>query len=95
MEQRKWIVVWPLYFDKRRSRSEGRRVPLSLSIEKPTLHDLIKAIEKLGLKYVVEEDKRHPSTWFESSGRILVEKRYPKTKLLKLIAKTVLTIKRR
>lgn len=85
-ENRKnWIVVWPLYFDKKKSRSEGRRVPKRLAIEKPTINDIVKAVKKLGLKYVVEENKKHPSTWFESSGRVLVEKKFKKTELLRKI----------
>ncbi len=85
-ERRKWIVIWPLYFDKSKSRSEGRRVPKELSIERPTIDDIVLALKKIGLKYIVEKDKKHPSTWFESSGRVLVEKKFKKTELLRRIA---------
>jgi len=90
MKRREWIVIWPLYFDKRKSRSSGRRVPLSLSVSKPTIQEIVIATKKLGLNYIVEENKKHPSTWFESSGRVLVEKRGPKSQIIKMIAEQLI-----
>ena len=94
MRRRDWLVVWPLYFDKRRSRSDGRRVSLELSVERPTIKDLAAAAERLGLEYVVEGDKRHPSTWFEESGRILVRKTLPKTKLLRALGRQLVAMRK-
>lgn len=87
MRRKEWIVIWPLYFDKRRSRSQGRRVPESLSVNRPTIQEIISVIKKLGIEYIVEENKKHPSTWFESSGRILVKKIKPKSEIVKIIGK--------
>ena len=86
LRKREWIVVWPIYFDKSRSRSEGRRVPLHLSINRPTLQEIVIAVKKLGLDYIVEEDKKHPSTWFEYSGRVLIKKAESKSSIIKKIA---------
>jgi signal recognition particle subunit SRP19 len=80
------VVIWPLYFDAARSRSEGRMVPTSVAISSPTLDQLITAAIKAGYKPEIERDKKHPSNWYESSGRILVPKREPKSAVLRKIA---------
>jgi signal recognition particle subunit SRP19 len=80
------VVIWPLYFDAARSRSEGRMVPASVAISSPTLDQLITAAIKAGYKPEIERDKKHPSNWYECSGRILVPKREPKSAVLRKIA---------
>ncbi|RLE71199.1 MAG: hypothetical protein DRJ43_00200 [Thermoprotei archaeon] len=80
------IVVWPLYFDSRRSWSEGRRVPKRLAVEKPTLELLARAARAAGYDVEVDPEARHPSCWFESNGRILVTTDEPKTLVLRRIA---------
>jgi len=39
-------VVYPAYFDADRSRSEGRRVPMDLAIEEPTVDEIAKAVQQ-------------------------------------------------
>ena len=84
-EDNAW-VIWPEYFDKKRSRSQGRKVSLSQAIAEPDLAKLEKAISQLGLEYVVEPAKAHPSNWWEKKGRIRVERIDSKGKLLADIA---------
>ena len=36
------IVVWPEYFDKKRSRAEGRRLPIELCVDEPSLDIIAK-----------------------------------------------------
>ena len=85
-ERKDVVVIWPLYFDAARSRSEGRMVPASVAISSPTLDQLITAAIRAGYKPEIERDKRHPSNWYESSGRILVPKKEPKSAVLRKIA---------
>jgi len=80
-------VVWPEYFDVRRSRKEGRKVNRRLCVSSPTLESVIRAVEMLGLEYKVEEDKAYPSNWWRRQGRVLVENSIPKSRLLVEIAK--------
>ena len=84
-EDNAW-VIWPEYFDKKRSRAQGRKVSLSQAIAEPDLEDLEKAVSKLGLEYVLEPAKAHPSNWWERKGRIRVERTDSKSKLLADIA---------
>ncbi len=79
-------VIWPIYFDSTRSRSEGRAVSAGEAVSNPTIDDIITAALKAGLKPEIEREKRHPKTWYESAGRILLPKRGPKSSILKKIA---------
>jgi len=84
----KW-VIWPEYLDARRSRKEGRRVPLNLAVPKPTIKEIIKSAKMLDLNPVYVEDKRYPKNWWASKGLVLVDKKAPKEKILKLIAQKI------
>ena len=80
------IILCPSYFDSRKKRSSGRRVPKSVAIEKPTVEELFKAVSSLGLEVVILEDKAYPSNWNEHEGRVSVEKSLPKTELISKVA---------
>jgi len=85
----RYIVVWPVYFDSERSRSEGRKVAKEFSVPNPSLDEIIKALEKLNVKYVVERDKLYPKFWWLYKGRVLVEKRMNKAELLRTIGRVL------
>jgi len=75
-------VIYPLYFDATISRLNGRRVARKNSVEKPTLETIAKAAKSLGFNPILEKDAVHSSTPWKKEGRILVEKKGPKTRLL-------------
>ncbi|HSD58161.1 MAG TPA: signal recognition particle subunit SRP19/SEC65 family protein [Methanotrichaceae archaeon] len=89
MPEKDKLVVWPIYFDSTRSRSEGRMVSAQEGVKEPTLDEIITAALKAGLKPEIEREKRHPKTWHESSGRILIPKKGPKSAALKKIARSL------
>jgi signal recognition particle subunit SRP19 len=80
------IVLWPTYFDSRKSRADGRRVPKSKSIDRPTAEEIYKIVRTLGLKGSVHKDKAHPSSWWEEEGAVFVEKGMLKTQLIQKVA---------
>ena len=88
-EKRDTIVIWPIYFDSTKTRSEGRMVSVEDSVPSPNVDDVIAATLKAGIKPEIEREKKHPSTWQASSGRILVPKSEHKTAILKKIAKSL------
>jgi signal recognition particle subunit SRP19 len=88
-EKRDTIVIWPIYFDSNKTRSEGRMVSAGDSVPGPSIDDVITATLKAGIKPEIERDKKHSSTWQASSGRILVPKSEQKTVILKKIAKSL------
>lgn len=87
MRRRGEVVLWPVYFDSTRSRSEGRRVPRRLAVPSPSIRRLQYALDKLGLKYRVVKDASHPRLPWRRMGMVLVEKDGSKSRLLRLVAK--------
>lgn len=80
------VVIWPIYFDSSRTRGEGRAVSEEHAVNSPNLEDLISAARKAGFKPEVEREKKHPSQWYEGSGRILIYKAEPKSAILRKIS---------
>jgi len=63
--------LYPLYFDKTRSRTEGRRVGSELAVENPLARDILDAAQMLGLRVGFEPEKLHPKDW-ANPGRVRV-----------------------
>lgn len=82
-------VIWPVYFDRTVSRLSGRKVPIKYAVEKPSLEDIAKAAKSLGLNPVLERNCAYPSKHWKKEGRILVDQKDSKNKLLIQIAKVL------
>lgn len=65
-------VIWPVYIDASKSRSEGRRVPLDAAVEEPTVDEIAEAVQQVGYDAVIERDVTHPREW-DARGRVLVK----------------------
>jgi signal recognition particle subunit SRP19 len=87
-------VLWPEYFDIARTRAQGRRVKKNMAIPEPQMVMLVKAVDKLGLQYKIEEGKSYPSAWWQKQGLLLVENTMPKSQLLPKVAEKLKTIPR-
>jgi signal recognition particle subunit SRP19 len=79
-------IVYPMYFDSSLSRLNGRRLGKKNAVEKPTAEAIVKAAGSLGLHPHLEKDRAHPSATWRKEGRVVVDKKGPKTKLLVQIA---------
>jgi signal recognition particle subunit SRP19 len=79
-------VIWPVYFDKSASKLAGRKISKKNAIEKPSIEDIAKAAKSLGLNPVLEKNVAHPSRHWKKEGRVLIDKKDSKSKLLKQIA---------
>jgi len=79
-------VIWPVYFNKSATRLDGRKVAKKHAIEKPSLEAIAKAAKSLGLNPILEKTRAHPSQPFKKEGRILIDKKDTKSKLLVQIA---------
>ena len=66
------MMLWPLYFDIRRSRSEGRRVPKNAAVPSPDLDDLARTTRSLGIRVKREADCSHPKRPWAKEGRLWV-----------------------
>lgn len=63
--------LYPVYFDKTRSRADGRKVGAELAVENPLARDIVDAVQMLGLKAGLEPEKLHPKDW-ANPGRVRV-----------------------
>ena len=79
-------VVWPIYFDKSVSRLSGRKVAKKHAVDKPNTENIMKAAKSLKLNPVLEKDIGYPSRYWKKEGRVLVDKKDSKSKILKQIA---------
>jgi signal recognition particle subunit SRP19 len=75
-------VIYPLYFDRSVSRLNGRKVSQKHAVEKPSLENIAKAAKSLGLNPILEKNAIHSSTPWKREGRLLVDMKGPKSKLL-------------
>jgi signal recognition particle subunit SRP19 len=76
------IVLWPSYFDSRKSRAEGRRVSKESSLENPSVEEIQKAVKSIGLDATIKKTKSYPRKWWENEGQVRVEKTMSKTQLI-------------
>lgn len=67
----KFQVIYPCYFDKNRSHSEGRRVSTENAVENPLAKTISDACRQLNLPVLLELDKSHPQD-FGNPGRVRV-----------------------
>jgi len=94
LRQKDYIIIWAEYLDSTKSRSEGRRVPLSLAVKNPSPKEIAEALQILGLEYDIEEDKKYPRAWWSSRGRVKVKKNsLKKNALLKQLCKIIRDIR--
>ena len=89
LRDRDKYVIWPAYIDKGNSRSGGRIIPRKISVTSPELKEIVQAARELGLNPMVEKDKAYPKSWWEVSGRVLVDKKGVKSGIAREIAKRI------
>ncbi|MFW5900276.1 MAG: signal recognition particle subunit SRP19 [Halodesulfurarchaeum sp.] len=65
-------IIWPVYLDAERSRSEGRRVPESLAVSDPTVEEIAEAVRQVGYDALIEPDVAYPRNPREQTGRVAV-----------------------
>jgi len=75
-------VIWPVYIDSKKSKHEGRKISLEHAVSTPKLREISRAAAKLGLNPEVEKNKSFSRSWWETSGRVIVDKNMPKREIL-------------
>ncbi len=94
MDTEKSWVLWPEYFDSTLTRAQGRKVNKSLAVPEPSLEMLSKALQKLGIEHVLEDDKAYPGEWHLKKGRALVPITIPKSQLLVKVGEALIRSQR-
>ena len=87
MRKQEKIIIWPAYFDKAKTRKNGRRVSKNLAVQSPKIMEIQEAAHKLGLGFEVAMDKDYPKTPWAKTGMLLVEKKGSKEQVINRIAK--------
>jgi len=75
-------VIWPLYFDKNFTRLQGRKVAKKYAKEKVSSEEIEKAAKTLKLNPILEKNCAHPARFWKKEGRVLIDKKGSKSKLL-------------
>lgn len=86
------LVLWLDYFNSNLKRSEGRRVPLSLSVKNPTLDELVRTAKLAGYNpkpFVAS----YPKRGLTPSGYIVIERIKPKSIVLREVSKTLTVVR--
>ena len=63
------LVIYPEYFDFNLKRSEGRKVPVNISVKRPNVDELYSITKDIGTD-VKKSSKSHPSNWSAELGSI-------------------------
>ncbi|HSQ02190.1 MAG TPA: signal recognition particle protein Srp19 [Methanobacterium sp.] len=82
-------IIWPVYIDSKKTKHEGRKIPIEDAVSFPKLREISRAAEKLGLNPEVEKNKSYSRSWWELSGRVAVDKNQPKREILIKISKMI------
>ncbi len=86
-------IIWPVYFDVAKSKSEGRRVPKNLAVISPKILEIKEAVDKLGLQNSINPTASYPRTPWSKMGMLIVEKNEPKEQIILKIATQLTKIK--
>ncbi len=89
LKEKNKLIIWPVYMDATKSRREGRILSMKDSVKSPVLKEIEKAASELKLNPETEADKAHPKSWWVVSGRVLVDKKGPKSVMAKQIAQKI------
>ncbi|OED30731.1 signal recognition particle subunit SRP19/SEC65 family protein [Methanosphaera sp. WGK6] len=73
-------IIWPVYINSEHTRGEGRKLSLNESVSEPKIREISQALRKLKIQHIVDHSKSYPGSWWENSGRVVVENN-DKTKL--------------
>lgn len=89
-------IIWPVYLDSKKSRSDGRKINKEYAVSGPKLTEISRAARKLKLNPKVEDEKSYPGSWWENSGRVIVEREnISKKEILVKISETIKTLRRK
>jgi signal recognition particle subunit SRP19 len=66
-------IVWPAYLDAHKTRKDGRILAKKDSIGAPSIDEIMQAAKELRLNPSCEDEKMYPRSWWEYTGRVLIE----------------------
>ncbi|MEM0457731.1 MAG: signal recognition particle subunit SRP19/SEC65 family protein [Sulfolobales archaeon] len=79
------IIIWIPQLDPTIPRRLGRRIARNSLPRKPSLEDVLRACERIGLKCEAEREKRYPRLWYLETPRIRIETDMKKSYVIKAL----------
>jgi len=86
-------IIWPVYFDSAKSKSEGRRVPKNMAVISPKILEIKEAADTLGLQNDINPTAGYPKTPWLKMGMLTVKKNEPKEQIILKLAIQLAKIK--
>jgi len=93
MQKKDKIILWPVYFDSTKTRTEGRKIPKGYAIQSPKIEELEKAVQRLRLQSQTVANAAHSREPWGKTGLLIVSKEGSKTQVIRRIAKLLLNIR--
>lgn len=93
MQKKGKIILWPVYFDSTKTRTEGRKIPKGYAIQSPRIEELEKAVQKLGLQPQMIANAAHSKEPWRKTGLLMASKSDSKTQIMRRIAKMLQDIR--
>jgi len=50
----KWTIIYPAYINKKKTIDDGRRIPLDVACENPSLSEMERVVKHLGFECIAE-----------------------------------------
>ncbi|KAJ0971476.1 hypothetical protein J5N97_019435 [Dioscorea zingiberensis] len=69
---KKWIVLYPVYINSKKTIAEGRRISAAKACENPTCLEIVDCCNFLKIPSAIELDKAYPRDFFMHRGRVRV-----------------------
>lgn len=89
MRRREKQILWPAYFDVDHSRKTCRRVPKKLALRGVKVEEIFQAAVDLALNPELLTGAAHPRRPWRREGAVLVDKRGPKTRVMRDLARRI------
>ncbi|KAI6182341.1 hypothetical protein M3Y97_00369800 [Aphelenchoides bicaudatus] len=75
-DTQRWVCVYPVYLNSKRTLENGRRIPKDKAVEDPTVGEIVDILKHAGLNCLLEKGKMHPRDQIREpnfQGRIRVQ----------------------
>ncbi|KAL2092873.1 hypothetical protein ACEWY4_012671 [Coilia grayii] len=75
-DKERFICIYPVYINSKKTLAEGRRIPTEKAVENPTCAEIKDVLTAAGLNVLVEMNKMHPREWnrdVQFRGRVRVQ----------------------
>ncbi|VDN01810.1 unnamed protein product [Thelazia callipaeda] len=77
-DESRWISIYPLYMNSRKTLAQGRRLSKKKAVDSPTSQEIFDILTNVGMKAKIEKQKMHPldsNRDANSQGRVRVQLR--------------------